>query len=467
MQSDSKYVVPSVRIFAVLLGISGLALLYRSTAKTFHVIVDGQELEIQSHSRTVESVLRQVGIHVSENDLVFPGLDEFLDDGAVIEVQKGRTIILNYAGEVFEVYSVGRSIGDIVADANLTLLPGDRVWADGIPKPDVAQNLDNPPALLSVEQSEAILLDIDGEQLLIRSAAPTLAEALVEAGVVLRTGDDLVPGAETPLRGLDQASLHRSNPITIFSDDEVIHSRSVENSVGAALAQAGISLIGLDYSIPEVAANIPEDGEIEVVRVREEVLIEQTPIPFETLYQPNPDLEIDQQSIMEPGSYGVQASRIRVTLENGEEISRVGEGEWIAREPEQRTIGYGTNIVVRTMDTPNGPIRYWRAIRMYATSYSPSRAGVPDDWPWFGITACGKELVKGLVAIDNRYIPFHTMMYVPGYGFAEACDIGGGVKGRWIDLGYEDHNWKNWHQYLTVYFLTPVPPASTIAWVFP
>jgi 3D (Asp-Asp-Asp) domain-containing protein len=104
---------------------------------------------------------------------------------------------------------------------------------------------------------------------------------------------------------------------------------------------------------------------------------------------------------------------------------------------------------------------------MYATSYSPSRAGVPDDWPWFGITACGKELVKGLVAIDNRYIPFHTMMYVPGYGFAEACDIGGGVKGRWIDLGYEDHNWKNWHQYLTVYFLTPVPPASTIAWVFP
>ncbi len=467
MESDSKYVVPTIRIFAVLLGISGLALLYRSTAKTFHVIVDGQELEIQSHSRTVGSVLRQVGILVSENDLVFPGLDEFLDDGAVIEVQKGRTIILSYAGEVFEVYSVGRSIGDIVADANLTLLPGDRTWADGIPKPDLAQNLDHPPALLSVEQSEAILLDIDGEQLLIRSAAPTLAEALAEAGVVLRTGDVLVPGAETQLRGLDQASLHRSNPITIFSDDEVIHSRSVANSVGAALAQAGISLIGLDYSIPEMAANIPENGEIEVVRVREEVLIEQTPIPFETLYQPNPDLEIDQQSIMEPGSYGVQASRIRVTLENGEEISRVGEGEWIAGEPEQRTIGYGTNIVVRTMDTPNGPISYWRAIRMYATSYSPSRAGVPDDWPWFGITACGKELVKGLVAIDNRYIPFHTMMYVPGYGFAEACDIGGGVKGRWIDLGYEDHNWKNWHQYLTVYFLTPVPLASTIAWVFP
>lgn len=467
MESDSKYVVPSVRIFALLLGISGLALLYRSTSKTFYLIVDGRELEIQSHSRTVESVLRQAGIRVSENDLVFPGLDEFLDDGAVIEVQKGRSILISSAGEVFEVHSVGRSIGDIAADANLTLLPGDRVWVDGIPMRDVAQNLDNPPALLSFEQSQAVLLDIDGVEILIRSAAPTLAEALAESGVILRIGDDLVPGGETPLRGLDQASLHRSNPITIFADNELIHSRSVAKSVGAALTQAGLSLIGLDYSIPEGAANIPEDGEIVVVRVREEVLIEQTPIPFETLYQPNPDLEIDQRSIMENGSYGVQANRIRVTLENGEEISRVGEGEWVAREPEERKIGYGTNIVVRTMDTPNGPISYWRAIRMYATSYSPSRAGVPDDFPWYGITACGKELVKGLVAIDNRYIPFYTRMYVPGYGFAEACDAGGGVKGRWIDLGYEDYNWKNWHQYVTVYFLTPVPPASSIAWVFP
>ena len=104
---------------------------------------------------------------------------------------------------------------------------------------------------------------------------------------------------------------------------------------------------------------------------------------------------------------------------------------------------------------------------MYATSYSPSRAGVPDDYEYFGITACGKQLVKGLVAIDRRYIPFYTRMYVPGYGYAEACDTGGGVKGRWIDLGYDDSNYEPWHQYVMVYFLTPVPPLDTIAWVFP
>jgi hypothetical protein len=54
-----------------------------------------------------------------------------------------------------------------------------------------------------------------------------------------------------------------------------------------------------------------------------------------------------------------------------------------------------------------------------------------------------------------------------GYGPAEAADVGGGVRGRWIDLGYEDHNFVNWHQYVTVYFLTPVPAASSIVWIFP
>ena len=31
-------------------------------------------------------------------------------------------------------------------------------------------------------------------------------------------------------------------------------------------------------------------------------------------------------------------------------------------------------------------------------------------------------------------------MYVPGYGKAEAADIGSGVKGRFIDLGFDDWN---------------------------
>jgi uncharacterized protein YabE (DUF348 family) len=467
MKFDAKYIIPALRALAIVLGFAGITLLYQSTANTYLILVDDAEMSVQTHATVVESILERAGIEVGASDLVVPDLDNILADESSIEIRRGYPILLTYGTELVEASTTGRSIGEVIAGTNQTLLPGDRIWVDGVPTFDFTQLLEVPPSLIGFQKSKPISLDIDGEKLEIWSAAPTLGEALVEAGIPLRLSDEIVPGPETPTDVLDTVKIRRAKPIRIHADGDIVQTWVVADSVGGALAKAGVSLIGLDYSVPGLQNDLPGDGEIHVIRIREEVVIEQTPIPFQTTYQPAPDLEIDQQTIIESGSYGVQARRIRVTFEDGEEISRSVDGEWVAREPEPRKIGYGTNIVIRSMDTPNGPINYWRSIRMYATSYSPSRAGVPDDWPWFGITACGKELVKGLVAIDNRYIPFHTMMYVPGYGYAEACDIGGGVKGRWIDLGYEDHNWENWHQYVTVYFLTPVPPANTISWVFP
>jgi 3D (Asp-Asp-Asp) domain-containing protein len=225
--------------------------------------------------------------------------------------------------------------------------------------------------------------------------------------------------------------------------------------------------MGLDYSLPDVDEPLPDDGRIQLVRVREEIVIEQEPLPFETNYEPLADLEIDHQRVIEPGTYGVVINRVRVRTEDGEETGRAVEGEFVAVEPQPRVIGYGTQIVIRTLFTDEGPVDYWRAVEMYATSYSPSRAGTSPDAPWYGLTASGQPLRKGLVAIDINYILFGTRMYVVGYGHAEAADIGGGVRGRWIDLGYEDHNFVNWHEYVTVYFLTPVPPASSIVWIFP
>jgi 3D (Asp-Asp-Asp) domain-containing protein len=159
--------------------------------------------------------------------------------------------------------------------------------------------------------------------------------------------------------------------------------------------------------------------------------------------------------------------RIRVRYEDGVEVSRVDEGEHVAQSPTDAVVGYGTQIVARTLDTPDGPIEYWRSYTMYATSYAARFLSRPPDSPNYGRTASGKILTKGLVAIDRQMMPFGTRMYVPGYGFAEAADTGGGVRGRWIDLGFDDWNYESWHQAVTVYFLTPVPPADQIRWIIP
>ena len=45
-------------------------------------------------------------------------------------------------------------------------------------------------------------------------------------------------------------------------------------------------------------------------------------------------------------------------------------GESIVQEPIDEVVGYGTNILVRTLDTPDGPIDYWRVVHMRVTAYT-------------------------------------------------------------------------------------------------
>jgi 3D (Asp-Asp-Asp) domain-containing protein len=206
---------------------------------------------------------------------------------------------------------------------------------------------------------------------------------------------------------------------------------------------------------------------ITLVRVLEERYVEETPLPFETLFEPDPGMELDQRKIIRWGREGASRRRIRVRFENGEEISRTQEAEWVAQEPRDRIIKFGSRIVPRQLDTPQGPITYWRKLRMLATSYNASTAGKPSDHPTYGLTRLGLRARKGIVAIDPRVINMHQELYVPGYGRGVAADTGSAIKWRRIDLCYDDDNLELWHKWVDVYLLMPVPDDEDIVWIIP
>jgi 3D (Asp-Asp-Asp) domain-containing protein len=56
-----------------------------------------------------------------------------------------------------------------------------------------------------------------------------------------------------------------------------------------------------------------------------------------------------------------------------------------------------------------------------------------------GTTASGLPTGPGIVAVDPTVIPLGTRLYIPGYGKGIAADVGGGIKGRIIDLWYSTY----------------------------
>lgn len=75
-----------------------------------------------------------------------------------------------------------------------------------------------------------------------------------------------------------------------------------------------------------------------------------------------------------------------------------------------------------------------RSLTMSASAYTAYDSGNSQ------YTYRGNLVRKGLAAVDPAVIPLGTRLYIPGYGYAIADDVGGSIKGNKIDLAFDSRN---------------------------
>ena len=74
-----------------------------------------------------------------------------------------------------------------------------------------------------------------------------------------------------------------------------------------------------------------------------------------------------------------------------------------------------------------------KSIYVEATAYSPFDPGAGTR------TARGNIVRRGIIAVDPRFIPLGTRVYIPGYGEAIADDSGGAIIGNRIDIAFDTY----------------------------
>jgi uncharacterized protein YabE (DUF348 family) len=466
---------------------------YVQSLSTVRIVVDGTVKSVHTNQATVASILHDAGVTVYPEDRVVPPLDTLVEDGEAIRVDHARPVVVNVDGQTIHARSLKSSPADILADLGVALSPYDKLIVDSQavqtntsssagrlttvmlsnragPPTRIVNHDVAPPAPRNITVQRAVTLTVrstDAAPVTLHTTMPTVGEAFQEAGMTLYLADKVQPDLGTPVHDGQLVAIDRAVPLTIMADGRHLHTRTHSKIVADALAESGLSLEGLDYTDPAPNTPLARDMTIRVVRVAETFRIEQEPVSFEVQWMPDPEMEIDNRDLRQAGENGVLQKRIRVRYEDGQEVGRQLEDSGIIRPPKTKIIAYGTNIVVRTMDTPDGPIEYWRKVRMLATSYSASTAGTPTSARYYGRTALGWAMRFGIVAVDPRVVKLGSRVYVFNYGIGDAGDTGGAIKGRRIDLGYDDDDprvWR-WHHWVDVYQLTPVP--DNVQYVLP
>ncbi len=497
-------IIPSIRwrpraglvVAILMLVVVGLmTALYLWTQIEVTIVVNDHPYRFYTHQTSVKAVLREAGLEIHEEDIVLPRLDAPLPLGEAIVVRQARPVIIEVDGKIIERRTHTRTVADLLSEVAIFPKAHDRITIDGqaadletsltaylsdsFPSRDVGgrggrllggQYIPNPdlaPVRVVLRRAVPIHISDGGVPTTIYTTDATVGEALRAHDIILHLGDRVIPSLDSRISTDMRVYIQRSKPVEIVVDGQTIRTRTRKETVAEVLAQEGVALFGKDYISFREDQRITDSMVIRVVRVREEIAIEQDPMPFETVWRPDAEMEIDQRRLEQEGQEGMTKRRLRIAYEDGWEVRRTMEDEWIDREAKTKVIAYGTYIVSRDLETPEGTFQYWRKVRVLATSYTAATSGKERDHPEYGLTFSGLKASKGVIAVDPKVINLEARIYVPGYGLGVAGDTGGQIKGRHIDLGYDESNLVMWYKWVDAYLLDLPPPENQIRWVLP
>ncbi|PWH15829.1 MAG: hypothetical protein DDG58_10390 [Ardenticatenia bacterium] len=480
--------VPSMTPLWLVALVTLLLLGYSGTAFPVTLIVNGRPFVHYTHQTNVRDLLREAGIALQPRDEVIPPLDTPLRGSETVRVVLARPVTIEVDGRTIQTFTHQRRVDRILAEAGVQRRSQDFVQVDRrlramseevvegtrpiVSKTDVmlshAVTTRPPPVHIIVRRAMPITVHDHGTAVTLYTVHSRVGAALHAGGVVLQSGDHVVPALDAPVSCGLHVFIRRALSVTIGVDGHWLPVYTHSRSVGELLAEQGVALMGDDYTIPPLDTPLRSGITVQVVRREEHLRFEQEIIPYETEWKADPEMLLDTQRVIQPGTEGMTVRRYRTVYENGVAVSEALEREWVASVPATRIIAYGTRILVQQISTPDGPIEYWRRIRVLATSYNPASSGKSKDHPHYGITRTGLKAGFGVIAVDPKVIPLGSHVYIPGYGKAVAGDTGASILGRHIDLGYDDDMpLPHWYRWVDIYLLTPVPPRSSIRYVLP
>ncbi|MHA7133415.1 transglycosylase family protein [Oerskovia turbata] len=268
------------------------AVAYGSAKKTVELDVDGEVTTVTTFAGSVEGLLAEEGVRVTDRDLVAPASDASLTNGADVVVRYGRQVTVQTDGQQSD------------------------VWVTA----------------LDAEEALRTLSDRGGDVRLVAS----------------RSGAD--GRAALPLR------LDANGPVNVVADGQTATAPDGSIGVNAILDQQGVVLGEQDrVSVAHDEAADPAVSLV-VQRVAVADVPTVTPIPFETVTEQDANRFADLAPVVkQEGVEGASTKVETVTTVDGVEESRVPVSEGVTAEPVAKIVVQGTKERPKPAPAPAAP----------------------------------------------------------------------------------------------------------------
>jgi len=240
--------------------------------------VDGEPEQVFTFAQTVQEVLDDRGIEVSDDDLVVPGPASELSDGTEIAVAFARDVTVTVDGVTEELTTTALSVDQLLGELGLR------------------------GANVTTTVSRSAGIARDGLSLQVRTPKQVL----------------IVDG---------------KNELEL-----VVTATTVEE----ALQAAGISLGKKDEVSPSVGETVEDGTTITVSRFTTKTRTETRSVPFGTVTRSTDELYVGEQRVEKAGRAGERTITYRVSLLGGEKVGQKRVSSEVTTQPVDRVVLAGT-----------------------------------------------------------------------------------------------------------------------------
>ena len=388
-----------------------------SVAYNVNLVVDGEEKVITTLRSTLEGVLEQAEIVLDDNDVI--------DAKGFTAWQDSKVVITR--------------------NAEVTIKDGDK---------------------------EAVTVVASGK----------VADALKKANITVQEDDDINFDEDDKLDEGMSIEIVRAFTVTLVVGDQVKAIKITGGTVSDALKKAGIELTEDQKMLQKLTDELKPYMIIEILDRNTTQRVVNEKIAFKTIKKNTDTLEKGTTKVTQKGVEGEKKCRYLDTYENGKVIKSELILERVIKEPVDEIVLVGTKVVTTkkptttkkqttnngnsgdkvsapagtkfaknvkakseltvpsdlTLNSKNVPTSYKYKITGKATAYYAPRGA---------ITATGRTVKPGHVAVDPREIPYGSKLWIVGtsgyvYGYSVAADTGGFIYSTnyLVDLFFWSYN---------------------------
>ncbi|WNS75539.1 ubiquitin-like domain-containing protein [Bacillus sp. DTU_2020_1000418_1_SI_GHA_SEK_038] len=203
-------ITTSFIVFAAALGF----FIFESTKKTVAMTLDGQEKFIKTHAGTIQELFNDLDISLRKEDYVSLSLDTKVKNNLEIVWEPAKQVHIVKDNEKKTIWTVSKTVEELLKEQEITITDHDKV------QPNLEEPIKNKLEIV-VNKAFALTLSDGGKEQQVWSTSTTVADFLSQQGITLNELDRIEPKADTVVKKDDTIQIIRVEKVTDVVEEPI------------------------------------------------------------------------------------------------------------------------------------------------------------------------------------------------------------------------------------------------------